>query len=86
MASRIPVAPTLRQFLVRQRVLGLYRRILRTVRRIPDPADRNYVREWARREFRGNKTTNDGITIRMMISQGERQLQELEWALKLAKS
>ncbi|KAM4050235.1 LYR motif-containing protein 2 [Anomaloglossus baeobatrachus] len=86
MSSRIPAAPTLRQFLVRQRVLGLYRRILRTVRRIPDPADRGYVKEWARREFRTNKETSDEITVRMMISQGERQLQELEWALKLAKS
>ncbi|XP_069832371.1 LYR motif-containing protein 2 [Dendropsophus ebraccatus] len=87
MSSRIPpTALTLRQFLVRQQVLALYRRILRTVRQIPDPADRSYMRDWARGEFRRNKAASDEITIRMMITQGERQAQELERALQLAKS
>ncbi|XP_071982566.1 LYR motif-containing protein 2 [Engystomops pustulosus] len=87
MSSRLPPAAlTLRQFLVRQQVLGLYRRILRAVRQIPDPGDRTYMRDWARGEFRRNKETSDEITIRMMVSQGERQVQEMERALQLAKS
>ncbi|KAG9463671.1 LYR motif-containing protein 2 [Eleutherodactylus coqui] len=87
MSSRLPPgALTLRQFLVRQRVLGLYRRILRAVRQIPEPADRTYMRDWAREEFRRNKATSDEIAVQMMITQGERQVQELERALQLAKS
>ncbi|KAG9463670.1 hypothetical protein GDO78_021327 [Eleutherodactylus coqui] len=62
MSSRLPPgALTLRQFLVRQRVLGLYRRILRAVRQIPEPADRTYMRDWAREEFRRNKATSDEV-------------------------
>ncbi|XP_056408568.1 LYR motif-containing protein 2, partial [Hyla sarda] len=74
------------QFLIRQQVLGLYRRILRAVRQIPDPADRSYMKDWARGEFKKNKAASDEITIRMMINQGERQVQELERALQFAKS
>ncbi|CAN2391550.1 Belongs to the complex I LYR family [Pristimantis euphronides] len=87
MSSRLPPAAlTLKQFLVRRQVLGLYRRILRAVRQIPDPADRSYMRDWARGEFKKNKAASDEITVRMMITQGERQAQDLERALQLAKS
>ncbi|OCT99090.1 LYR motif-containing protein 2 isoform X2 [Xenopus laevis] len=87
MGSRLPPAAlSLRQFLVRQQVLGLYRRILRAVRQIPDVADQRYMQEWAREEFRRNKGASEEIAIRMMITQGQRQLQELERALQLAKS
>ncbi|XP_068122310.1 LYR motif-containing protein 2-like isoform X1 [Hyperolius riggenbachi] len=70
----------------RQQVLGLYRRILRAVRQIPDPADRSYMKDWARGEFRQNQSTTDETTIRMMIMQGQQQVKELERALQLAKS
>ncbi|XP_068122315.1 LYR motif-containing protein 2-like isoform X2 [Hyperolius riggenbachi] len=87
MSSRLPPAAlSLRQFLLRQQVLGLYRRILRAVRQIPDPADRSYMKDWARGEFRQNQSTTDETTIRMMIMQGQQQVKELERALQLAKS
>ncbi|KAE8628694.1 hypothetical protein XENTR_v10000177 [Xenopus tropicalis] len=87
MGSRLPPAAlTLKQFLVRQQVLGLYRKILRSVRQIPDAADQRYMQEWAREEFRRNKGATEEIAIRMMITHGQRQLQELERALHLAKS
>ncbi|KAG8453264.1 hypothetical protein GDO86_000046 [Hymenochirus boettgeri] len=73
-------------FLIRQQVLGLYRKILRTIRQIPDGNDRRYMEDWARDEFRRNKGTTEEVTIRMMITHGQRQLQELERALHLAKS
>uniref|UniRef100_A0A8C5LN62 LYR motif-containing protein 2 n=1 Tax=Leptobrachium leishanense TaxID=445787 RepID=A0A8C5LN62_9ANUR len=86
-ASRLPPsALNLRQFLVRQQVLGLYRSILRAVHHIPDPADRQYMARWAREEFKRNKGESQEITIRMMITQGQKQLQELERALHLAMS
>ncbi|KAM4809242.1 LYR motif-containing protein 2 [Rhinophrynus dorsalis] len=87
MMSRLPPAAlSLKQFLVRQQVLGLYRKILRAVRQIPDAADRRYMAEWAQEEFKRNKGATDELTIRMMIMQGQKQLQELERALQLAKS
>ncbi|XP_074006434.1 LYR motif-containing protein 2 [Numenius arquata] len=86
-ASRLPPgALSLKQFLRRQQVLQLYRKILRAVREVPAEADRRYLREWAREEFRRNKGATEEDAIRMMITQGNMQLQELQRTLKLAKS
>ncbi|KAM3854549.1 LYR motif-containing protein 2 [Vipera latastei] len=86
-ASRLPpTALSLKQFLRRQQVLQLYRKILRTIRQIPNEADRRYMRDWAREDFKRNKEATDEDTVKMMITQGNLQLQELERALKLAKS
>ncbi|XP_035415431.1 LYR motif-containing protein 2 isoform X2 [Anser cygnoides] len=86
-AGRLPPgALTLRQFLRRQQVLQLYRKILRALRDVPAEADRRYLKEWAREEFRRNKDATEEDAIRMMITQGNMQLQELQRTLKLAKS
>ncbi|XP_014820065.1 PREDICTED: LYR motif-containing protein 2 [Calidris pugnax] len=86
-ASRLPPgALSLKQFLRRQQVLQLYRSILRAIREVPAEADRRYLRDWAREEFRRNKNATEEDAIRMMITQGNMQLQELQRALKLAKS
>ncbi|NXN48167.1 LYRM2 protein, partial [Rhinoptilus africanus] len=86
-AGRLPPgALSLRQFLRRQQVLQLYRQLLRAIRQVPAEADRRYLQEWAREEFRRNKGATEEDAIRMMITQGNRQLQELQRALKLAKS
>ncbi|XP_044305263.1 LYR motif-containing protein 2 [Varanus komodoensis] len=85
--SRLPPATlTLKQFLRRQEVLQLYRKILQAIRQVPKEADRQYLRDWAREEFKRNKVAADEDTIRMMITQGNLQLQELERTLKLARS
>ncbi|NXO51789.1 LYRM2 protein, partial [Aramus guarauna] len=86
-ASRLPPAAlTLKQFLRRQQVLQLYRKILRAVRDVPAEADRRYLKDWAREEFKRNKGATEEDAIRMMITQGNMQLQELQRTLKLAKS
>ncbi|XP_065537307.1 LYR motif-containing protein 2 isoform X2 [Lathamus discolor] len=86
-ASRLPPgALSLKQFLRRQQVLQLYRKILRAIREVPAEADRRYLKDWAREEFRRNKDARDEDAIRMMITQGNMQLQELQRTLKLAKS
>ncbi|XP_069929884.1 LYR motif-containing protein 2 isoform X1 [Oryctolagus cuniculus] len=100
-ASRLPPATlTLKQvaavlsslldhlsaFLRRQQVLLLYRRILRAIRQVPDDSDRRYLKDWARGEFKRNKSATQEDTIRMMITQGNMQLKELEKTLALAKS
>ncbi|XP_050750446.1 LYR motif-containing protein 2 [Gymnogyps californianus] len=86
-ASRLPpTALTLKQFLRREQVLQLYRKILRAIRDVPAEADRRYLKDWAREEFRRNKDATEEDAIRMMITQGNMQLQELQRTLKLAKS
>ncbi|CAM2112004.1 LYR motif-containing protein 2 [Lepidochelys kempii] len=86
-ASRLPPAAlTLKQFLRRQQVLQLYRRILQAIRQVPTETDRHYLKEWAREEFKRNKDATDEDAIRMMITQGNMQLQELERTLQLANS
>ncbi|XP_040839704.1 LYR motif-containing protein 2 [Ochotona curzoniae] len=85
--SRLPPATlTLKQFLRRQQVLLLYRRILQAIQRVPDDSDRKYLRDWAREEFKRNKSATQEDVIRMMITQGNMQLKELEKTLALAKS
>ncbi|EMP32755.1 LYR motif-containing protein 2, partial [Chelonia mydas] len=73
-------------FLRRQQVLQLYRRILQAIRQVPTETDRHYLKEWAREEFKRNKDATDEDAIRMMITQGNMQLQELERTLQLANS
>ncbi|XP_075410887.1 LYR motif-containing protein 2 [Tenrec ecaudatus] len=86
-ASRLPpVTLTLRQFMRRRQVLLLYRKILQAVRQVPNESDRKYLKDWARDEFKRNKSVTEEDTIRMMITQGNMQLKELEKTLALAKS
>ncbi|KAJ0039445.1 hypothetical protein NL108_014804, partial [Boleophthalmus pectinirostris] len=71
------------QFLQRQKVLGIYRNMLRTIRQVPDPADQKYLRDWARDEFKRNKSATDPDAIRMMITQANNHLEELQRSLAL---
>lgn len=70
----------------RQQVLMLYRRILRAIRQVSNDSDRKYLKDWAREEFKRNKSATEEDAIRMMITQGTMQLKELEKTLSLAKS
>ncbi|XP_073934311.1 LYR motif-containing protein 2 isoform X2 [Castor canadensis] len=59
-ASRLPPATlTLKQFMRRQQVLLLYRRILRAIRQVPNDSDRRYLKDWAREEFKRNKSATE---------------------------
>uniref|UniRef100_H2MUE1 LYR motif-containing protein 2 n=1 Tax=Oryzias latipes TaxID=8090 RepID=H2MUE1_ORYLA len=83
-ASRLPPAAlSLKQFLQRQKVLQIYRTLLRTIRQVPDEADRRYLRDWARGEFRRNKEATNQDAIRMMVTQARNHLEELQKSLAL---
>ncbi|XP_027005225.1 LYR motif-containing protein 2 [Tachysurus fulvidraco] len=83
--SRFPAsALNLKQFLQRQKVLGLYRNMLRTIRKVPDEADRKYLKDWTREEFKRNKDAADQDAVRMMITQANNHLEELKRSLSLA--
>ncbi|KAM6905822.1 LYR motif-containing protein 2 [Anarhichas minor] len=85
--SRLPSAAlSLKQFLQRQRVLGIYRNMMRTIRKVPDEADRKYLSDWARDEFKRNKNATDKDAIRMMITQANNHLEELQTSMALAGS
>ncbi|XP_077366941.1 LYR motif-containing protein 2 isoform X1 [Festucalex cinctus] len=83
--SRIPAsALSLKQFLQRQNVLGIYRNMLRTIRHVPDETDRKYLIDWAREEFKRNRNATNQDAIRMMITQANNHLEELQRSLALA--
>ncbi|XP_026101793.1 LYR motif-containing protein 2 [Carassius auratus] len=83
--SRLPTAAlSLKQFLQRQKVLGVYRDLLRSIRKIPTESDRRYLRDWAREEFKRNKTETDQDVIRMMLTQAHNHLEDLRRSLALA--
>ncbi|CAN9507609.1 unnamed protein product [Ophioblennius macclurei] len=85
--TRLPTAAlSFKQFLQRQRVLGIYRNMLRTIRQVPEEADRKYLRDWVRDEFKRNKTATNQDAIRMMITQANNHLEELQKSLALARS
>ncbi|XP_056619590.1 LYR motif-containing protein 2 [Triplophysa dalaica] len=84
-ASRLPLAAlTLKQFLQRQRVLGMYRDLLRSICKVPNESDRRYLRDWAREEFKRNKSETDQDVVRMMITQAHNHLEDLRKSLALA--
>lgn len=41
--------------------MGIYRNMLRTIRQVPDEADKKYLRDWARDEFKRNKGATDQV-------------------------
>ncbi|XP_053699906.1 LYR motif-containing protein 2 [Synchiropus splendidus] len=86
-AARLPPAAlTLKQFLQRQKVLGIYRSMLRAIQQVPEEADRKYLRDWARDEFKRNRGATDQDAVRMMITQAKNHLEELQKSLALARS
>ncbi|KAK6538731.1 hypothetical protein TWF694_010305 [Orbilia ellipsospora] len=59
---------SLDRFILRSRVLSLWKEILRMTRRIEDPNTRNEMRSWARHEFKRNKEIQEITQIRYLIS------------------
>ncbi|XP_063362717.1 LYR motif-containing protein 2 [Cydia amplana] len=87
MSSKLPKAAlSLKQFMLRQEVLKLYKDIFRTLRYVADESTRQELREWARTDFRNNKHLTDEATIKSMLFYGKKSLQDLEKSLALSRS
>lgn len=71
--------------MLRQQVLGLYRKIFRTINEISDPQTRIEVEEWARDDFKRNKHVTEEATIKMLLIYGDKCLKELQTNINLAK-
>jgi len=68
----------LKQFMSSRQVLKLYRNILKTIKLIPDEADREYMRNWARSDFKSYKNVTDDLHIKALLDHGEKSLRELQ--------
>ncbi|XP_015113386.1 LYR motif-containing protein 2 [Diachasma alloeum] len=86
MASKLPKSSlSLKQFLRRQEVLTLYRNILRTIRQVEDKQDKEYLKNWAKSDFKKNKNLTDEFAIKSLIVHGENSMKELKRNLNLTK-
>nr|GLL38215.1 uncharacterized protein LOC103321195 [Ipomoea trifida]GMD41300.1 putative complex 1 LYR protein [Ipomoea batatas]GMD44360.1 putative complex 1 LYR protein [Ipomoea batatas]GMD47760.1 putative complex 1 LYR protein [Ipomoea batatas]GMD49026.1 putative complex 1 LYR protein [Ipomoea batatas] len=72
----------LQDFLLRARVLKLYRHALRIARRAPTDT-RGEVSEIIRQEMENNRSCNDKQRIRFLISQGLERVKRLDEMLDL---
>lgn len=84
MSKSVKSALNLKQFMLRQEVLKLFRDLYRTISKVPDENSRRELRLWLREDFRKNKNLTDEITIKMSIQVGMRSLKELENSLELS--
>ena len=64
-------------FLQRQRVLALYREIVRATHKIPASTTRDEMRTFAREEFERNKNVDDLTQIRYLVSTGKEQFKSM---------
>ncbi|GFP98231.1 lyr motif-containing protein 2 [Phtheirospermum japonicum] len=76
------VALDLQDFLLRARVLKLYRQALRISRRAPGDS-KDEVRQVIRQEMENNKTCKDKQRIRFLISDGLERLKHLDETLDM---
>jgi len=68
----------LSNFLLRQRVIALWRDVVRTTNKIPKGApSRREIKEFAREEFERNKGVDDSVQIRYLVSTGKTQLEQI---------
>ncbi|KAH6782761.1 LYR family of Fe/S cluster biogenesis protein [Perilla frutescens var. hirtella] len=76
------VALDLQDFLLRARVLKLYRQALRISRRAP-PDSKDEVRQIIRQEVENNRSCKDKQRIRFLISDGVERLKRLDETLDM---
>lgn len=65
---------TLKHFILKQRVINLYRQAVRACRSIPDPHTRKETLSWIRAEFERNRHLSDTDLIEDKLSVGTREL------------
>ncbi|CAK9317613.1 unnamed protein product [Citrullus colocynthis] len=72
----------LQEFILRARVLKLYRQALRTARKAPVHA-REELRNTMRQEMENNRSCNDRQKIRFLVSEGIERLNRLDEMLDM---
>ena len=81
-------ALTLKQFLLRQEVLKLYRSFFRTIRHLPDERQKLEVANWVRADFKANKDlpVENEDHIKHLFYNGEKMLKELKQSVDLSRA
>ena len=74
LANKLPLS--LDHFLLRQRVLTLYRTIVRACHKLPSPL-RDEMKEYSRGEFKRQKELKDPTKIRYLLSIGRVEFDRL---------
>ncbi|KAL8927922.1 MAG: hypothetical protein Q9172_001148 [Xanthocarpia lactea] len=78
-AARQRRFPTLAQFLLRNRVIALYRAIIRATNRIPPSSStRAEMKKFAREEFERHRAVTDDSKIRYLVSTGKTDFERME--------
>lgn len=73
------------QFLLRKRVIELYRNLFRAIKEVPDESSRKELKDWVRADFKKYKNETDEHAIKMLILHGEQALKELQTNVALSK-
>ncbi|KAF3446836.1 hypothetical protein FNV43_RR12016 [Rhamnella rubrinervis] len=81
-ARRPSPHPSTKDFILRARVLKLYRQALRTARRAP-PHSQAELRQTIRQEMENNRNCNDRQRVRYLISEGLERLKGLSEMLDM---
>lgn len=74
---------TLKQFMLRQEVLKLYREVHRTARKV-EPSQRADIIFWARTDIETHKTQTDEFVIKRLLTSGRDMVKELQKTIKKA--
>ena len=80
---------TLKEFMLRQEVLKLYRDFFRTIKQLPDPVQRKEVGDWVRSDFKAYSkacTLKDEDHVKSLLFQGAKSLNELKQNVDLSKA
>ena len=83
------VTLSLKEFMLRQEVLKLYRSFFRTIKQLPDPAQRKEVADWVRADFKTyskNSSLKDEHHVKSLLFQGTKSLNELKQSVELSKA
>lgn len=84
MSKLLKPALNLKQFLLRQQVLKLYRDLYRAINKVPDESSRKDLKAWLTEDFKKNKAMTEEIAIKMAMQVGLRSLKELKNSLELS--
>ncbi|KAI0304826.1 complex 1 protein-domain-containing protein [Russula brevipes] len=69
--------PSLKHFILQQRVFALYRTAIRASRAVPDPATRKETISWIRAEFERNRHVVDLDLVEAKLRAARRELEQV---------
>ncbi|XP_071448185.1 LYR motif-containing protein 2 [Hetaerina americana] len=85
MAGKITPTLSLKQFMMRKQVLGLYRSILRTIREVPGEKNKKELKDWVRADFRSNMHVIDENAVKVLLQHGKTFQEELRRSLSMSR-